>query len=136
MLTLTFARRRVVNGLLLLALLITLLPVATADAQTIPPPVNAPTDLASVPDALRISDGSYYKPGEVLVALRHATETPQIMRRGLNADVISVAPLDVRGSEQLEQRRYARPQLPRRMSPPSGTFLPSPRAKSGRQFSI
>ncbi len=96
--TLLFGRTFV----LLLVVMLLCGPAVPLLAQTIPQPSGAVFDLASIPDALRVSDGTYYKPGEVLVAMREAPAAPEAMARA--EAVTGVAPLDVRGAEKLDGR--------------------------------
>ncbi|MCB9140059.1 MAG: S8 family serine peptidase [Caldilineaceae bacterium] len=89
--------RRLSAFLILALLLSTLLPVA-AVAQIIPGSAGS-FSLDDVPDALRVSDGTYYKPGEVLVALRDEAALSRQVQRGL--DIVATEALDVRGVEHL-----------------------------------
>ena len=72
------------------------MPVAPMQAQTIPPAAT-PFDMDAIPAELRVSDGEYYKPGEVLVSLVDAAHVPGLTMRAL--DISAVQPLDVRGSD-------------------------------------
>jgi subtilisin family serine protease len=87
---------------LLLVLMLICGPAVPLVAQTVPEPAGAVFDLALVPDALRVSDGAYYKPGEVLVAMREAPAAAGTMAQF--EAVTGVAPLDVRGVEKLDRQ--------------------------------
>ncbi len=91
---------------LFLILLWVLLPVVPLHAQTIPPVVT-PFDMDAIPAELRVSDGTYYKPGEVLVSLAGAARVPNLTMRAL--DVSAVQPLDVRGSDRMLRSTAAGP---------------------------